>query len=212
MINLPFLLLTAVMAGVLCRFFLRRYMAAQHLCDIYYLMGFAVLLVSALLLSTLGMGILASPYVLTVASLIPLGLAMGIAEEHFPTWKRGFKWFALVGFLAIAIASIGGFTVLRKIAVPIFHGGAGLVIILGPFLAKGAAGRFRWVGVAGLLIGIGGMALAFLNTGRALFGLFTAEVVIAIFAPLLFLMTAAFAVGFLGPRVAAARRPDETTL
>jgi hypothetical protein len=199
MINLPLLLLTAVMAAILCRHFVRRYMAARDLCDIYYLMGFVVLLISALLLAFLGLDILASPYVLTVASLIPLGIAMGIAEEYYPAWKRAFKWFALVGFLAIAVASIGGFTLLRKIAVPIFHGGAGLVIILGPFLASGAASRFRWVGVGGLLIGIAGMSLAFLNAGRALFGIFTAEVVMAIFAPLLFLMTGAFALGFLGP-------------
>ncbi|MGE5073046.1 MAG: hypothetical protein ACM3MF_06430, partial [Anaerolineae bacterium] len=113
------------------------------------------------------------------------------------------------GFVAIAVASIGGFTVLRKIAVPIFHGGAGLVIILGPFLAAGANGRFRWVGIGGLLIGIGGMSLAFLNMGRALFGIFTAQVVMAIFAPLLFLMTGAFALAFLGPPAAEARGAEE---
>ncbi|MCK7526985.1 MAG: hypothetical protein MZV64_59965 [Ignavibacteriales bacterium] len=37
---------------------------------------------------------MASPYVLTVASLIPLGISMGLAEEYFPTWKKYFKWFA----------------------------------------------------------------------------------------------------------------------
>jgi len=40
-------------------------------------MGFAVLLVSGLLLVTLGLGILKSPYLLTVATLIPLGISMG---------------------------------------------------------------------------------------------------------------------------------------
>ena len=71
-------------------------------------MGFAVLLISGLLLIFLGYDILASPYVLTVASLIPLGISMGIAEQYFPSWKKAFKWFALIGFLAIAITSIGG--------------------------------------------------------------------------------------------------------
>jgi hypothetical protein len=60
-------------------------------------MGFAVLLVSGLLLIFLGLGILASPYVLTVASLIPLGISMGLAEEYFPQWKTYFKWFAAIG-------------------------------------------------------------------------------------------------------------------
>jgi hypothetical protein len=44
------------------------------------MMGFAVLLVSGLLLVTLRLGILKSPYVLTVATLIPLGISMGVTE------------------------------------------------------------------------------------------------------------------------------------
>lgn len=79
-------------------------------------MGFAVLLVSGLLLIFLGYDILASPYVLTVASLIPLGISLGIANEYFPEWKKAFAWFSLIGFLAIAITSIAGLTTLKKIA------------------------------------------------------------------------------------------------
>ena len=86
---------------------------------------------------------------------------------------------------------------LKKFSVPIFHGVAGLVIFLGPFLAKGAPKGFFWVGVGGALIGIGGLALASLTvTGAALFGIFTSELVFTILAPLLFLMTLAFTMGF----------------
>ena len=112
----------------------------------YYIMGFLVLLVSGALLMLRGRSVLASPYVLTVSSLIPLGISMGIAEQYFPSWKRAYKWFALIGFLAIAITSIGQMGALKKIAVPLFHGGAGLVIIFGPFLARKAPVGFRWVG------------------------------------------------------------------
>ena len=158
-------------------------------------MGFAVLLVSGLLLIFLGLGILAWPYVLTVASLIPLGISMGIAEEYFPAWKTYFKWFAAVGFVAIAVSSIGGLDVLRKISVPLFHGVAGLVIFLGPFFAKGAPKGFWWVGIGGLLIGLGGIALAFISVGAQLL-FFSPEFVMLILTPLLFLMTGAFAIGF----------------
>ncbi len=190
-----FLLLTGLLAAYLCWYFYQRYNLHKALHNLYYLMGFLVLLVSGLLLIFLGLGILSSPYVLTVASLIPLGISMGLAEEYFPAWKKAFKWFALVGFLAIAITSIAGMDTLKKIAVPLFHGVAGLVIFLGPFLAKSAPKGFWWVGIGGVLIGLGGIALAFLSAGSQLL-FFSPEFVMMILTPLLFLMAAAFTIGF----------------
>lgn len=189
------LLATGLVAIYLLWRFWNRYSAKKGLYDLYYLMGFAVLLVSGLLLIFLGWGILSSPWVLTVASLIPLGISMGIAEQYFPAWKKPFKWFALIGFLAIAVTSVGGLVVPRKIAVPLFHGVAGLVIFLGPFLAKGAAKEFWWVGIGGVLIGLGGIALAFLSGGSQLL-FFSQQFVLTILAPLLLLMSLAFAWGF----------------
>jgi hypothetical protein len=190
-----FLLLTGLIAAYLCWYFYRQYNLHKVLHNIYYLMGFAVLLISGLLLIFLGLGILKSPYVLTVASLIPLGISMGLAEEYFPKWKTYFKWFAAIGFLAIAITSIGGMDTLRKVAVPLFHGVAGLVIFLGPFFAKNAPKGFWWVGIGGLLIGLGGIALAFISMGAQLL-FFSPDFVMMILTPLLFLMTGAFAIGF----------------
>jgi hypothetical protein len=120
---------------------------------------------------------------------------MGVAEEYYPAWKKAFKWFAVVGFLAIAITSIAGLDTLKKIAVPLFHGVAGFVIFLGPFFAKGAPKGFWWVGVGGLLIGLGGIALAFLSVGRQLL-FFSPALVAIILTPLLLLMTGAFTLGF----------------
>jgi hypothetical protein len=195
MIDFLFLLLTGLIAAYLCWYFWNRYNLYKALHNVYYLMGFAVLLVSGLLLIFLGLEILASPYVLTVASLIPLGISMGIAEEYYPRWKTYFKWFAAIGFLTIAVTSIGGMDALKKVAVPLFHGVAGLVIFLGPFFAKGAPKGFWWVGIGGALIGLGGIALAFITMGRQLL-FFSPEFVMIILTPLLFLMTGAFALGF----------------
>ncbi len=190
-----FLLLTGLLAAYLCWYFWKRYGLHKALHNIYYLMGFAVLLVSGLLLIFLGLDILASPLVLTVASLIPLGISMGLAEEYFPAWKKYFKWFAAIGFVAIAITSLGGMDTLKKIAVPLFHGVAGLVIFLGPFFAKRAPKGFFWVGIGGLLIGLGGIALAFISVGAQLL-FFSPAFVMLILTPLLFLMAGAFAIGF----------------
>ncbi len=195
MIDIVFLLLTGLIAAYLCWYFFQRYNLNKALHNLYYLMGFAVLLVSGLLLIFLGLGILKSPYVLTVASLIPLGISMGLAEEYFPQWKIYFKWFAAIGFLAIAITSIGNMDAIKKIAVPLFHGVAGLVIFVGPFVAKGAPKGFWWVGIGGALIGLGGIALAFITMGTQLL-FFSPDFVMLILTPLLFLMAGAFALGF----------------
>jgi len=191
-----FLLLTGLSALYLLWRFYGRWSKGRALHDVYYMMGFLVLLISGLLLIFLGLGILASPYVLTVASLIPLGISMGLVEQYFPQYKRAYKWFALAGFLAIAISSIAGIEIGRKISVPVFHGVAGLVILLGPFFARGAARGFWWVGVGGLLIGLGGIALAFIANGAQLL-FFSPAFVMAILTPLLLLMTLAFTWGFI---------------
>jgi hypothetical protein len=190
------LLATGLVAIYLLYRFWGRYSKGKALYDTYYILGFLVLLVSGLLLIFLGYDILASPYVLTVASLIPLGISMGIVEQYFPSWKRAYKWFALIGFLAIALTSIGQMDALKKIAVPLFHGVAGLVIFLGPFYAKKAPKGFWWVGIGGVLIGLGGIALAFISVGAQLL-FFSPVFVMQILAGLLLLMALAFAWGFM---------------
>jgi hypothetical protein len=195
-LNNLFLLLTGLTAAYLIWRLYMRWSKGKKLFDLYYLLGFIVLLVSGLLLIFLGMGILSSPYVLTVASLIPLGISIGIVEQYFPKYKKAFKWFLTVGLLAIALSAILGLDTLKKISVPLFHGVAGLVIFLGPFLAKKAPKGFRWVGIGGLLIGLGGIALAFISMGRQLL-FFSPEFVAVILSPLLLLMTLAFTLGFM---------------
>jgi len=193
------LLATGLVAAYLAWRFYSRWSKEKALHDIYYMMGFLVLLVSGLLLIFLGYGILASPWVLTVASLIPLCISLGVMNQYFPKYKKAYAWFALVGFLAIAVTSIGGMDGLKKIAVPVFHGVAGLVIFGGPIYAsvKNLAPKdFYWVGIGGALIGLGGIALAFLSLG-AQFLFFSQQFVLMILAPLLLLMSLAFSWGFM---------------
>jgi len=193
------LLLTGLTAIYILYYFFKRYQKEKALYDVYYMLGFGVLLVSGLLLIFFGWDILASPYVLTVATLIPLGISIGLMNQFRPKYKKAYSWFALVGFLAIAITSIGGMS-LKSIAVPVFHGVAGLIIFGLPIykcaVEKNATKGFGLVGIGGALIGIGGMALAFMLAGKPLFGIFTEDFILMILAPLLFLMTLAFTFGF----------------
>jgi hypothetical protein len=201
MLNLDglILLLTGLTAIYMLFYFYKRYQKGKALYDVYYMMGFAVLLVSGLLLIFFGWGILESPYVLTVATLIPLGISLGLMNQFRPNYKKAYSWFALIGFLSITVTSIGGMA-LKSVAVPVFHGVAGLVIFGLPIykclVEKNAPKGFGMVGIGGALIGIGGMALAFLTAGKPLFGIFTESIILMILAPLLFLMTLAFTYGF----------------
>lgn len=192
------LLLTGLTAIYMLLHFFKRYQKEKGLHDVYYMLGFGVLLVSGLLLIFFGWDILASPYVLTVATLIPLGISMGLMNQFLPNFKKAYSWFALVGLLAIALTSIGGMG-LKKVAVPVFHGVAGLIIFLLPLykcvVKKDAKKGFGMVGIGGALIGLGGIALAFLVSGSQLL-FFSADLVYAILAPLLLLMTLAFTFGF----------------
>jgi hypothetical protein len=189
------LLVIGLLAIYLVWRFYGRYQKGKARYDIYFTLGFAVLLVSGLLLIFLGWGILASPYVLTVASLIPLGISLGIANEYFSQWEKAYAWFALLGFIAIGVSTIADLATLKKIAVPLFHGAAGLVIFLGPFLVKDAPKGFVCVGIGGALIGIGEIALAFLTAGSQLL-FFSQDLKHHFLAPLLLLMTLAFTLGF----------------
>jgi len=165
------LLLTGLTALYLIWQFYGCYRVEKALYDINHMMGFAILFVSGVLLIFLGLGILTSPLVLTVATLIPLGISMGLMNQFMPEYKKIYSWFALLGFLAIAISSITG-SPLKKFAVPIFHGVAGLIIFGLPLylciVKKNVPQGFGLVGVGGLLIGIGGIALAFLTAGSQL--------------------------------------------
>ena len=206
LLDLAMLIATAITSIYMIWRFWSRHIQSGALHDVYYMMGFLVLLVSGALLILRGRPVLASPYVLTVSSLIPLGISMGIAEQYFPSWKRAYKWFALIGFLTIAITSIGQMDALKKIAVPLVHGGAGLVLIFGPFLTRKAPVGFRWVGVGGLFIGLAGLSLAVISAGSQLL-FFTSELVGQILPGLLLLMTLAFSWGFMKD-ITARTRPD----
>ncbi|OQX64446.1 MAG: hypothetical protein DRI32_02310 [Chloroflexi bacterium] len=192
------LLLTGLTALYIIWRFWGRYSKDKALHDIYYMMAMAVLFVSGVLLIFGGWGLLASPYILTVATLIPLGLSLGLMNQFMPEYKKAYSWFALIGFLAVAFTSITGNS-LKSIAVPLFHGVAGLIIVGIPLFRciKGEARKgYGLVAVGGILISLGGMALAFLKAGKQLL-FFSETVVMAILAPLLLLMALAFTFGFM---------------
>lgn len=163
---------------------------------ICYTVAFGVLLVACLLLIILGFEILDSSLVVIVSTIIPLSLSLGLVWEYLVEIRMYYLAFAIVGFLAVVITRqvIPGRAAVIVLAV--VHGIAGMVIFLLPIVLS-IQGVTNWgfifVGIGGALIGIGGLLLSFLKTGRPIL---SRDAILTILPGLLLLMTIAFVLGF----------------
>jgi len=162
----------------------------------YYMVSFAVLLVSGLLLIAFGWNILgllgggsaASKFVAVVATLIPFSLAAGLVQRFYPKIATPYLAVLLVGLLLIGASKFLGMPTLAKIVYPVFHSFAGLTIFLVPIIAvkQGKMNTsFYGITIGGSLISLGGIALGFLTAGKQLL-FFSGDFVLMILAPLLF--------------------------
>ncbi len=168
-------------------------------CRYYFVVAFLVLLVAGLILIFAGWEALGWPFVSVVAGLIPFSLATGLIVRFHRGIHIPYLALMILGLVLIAVGKFGDFTGFAKVIYPIFHGIAGLTIVIVPIVAVSsgkAPGGFIFFAIGGALIGLGGMALTFLSGGNRLL-FFSQEVVLAILAPLLFLTTLGFALGMM---------------
>ncbi len=192
------LLITGLVALYTILRFYNAHQKSPRTAYVLYMLSFAVLFVAGVLLILFGYGLLQSPWVAVVTSLIPLCLATGLVYDLKPEWAKGYSIYAIVGFVLVAIVYLGGQEQWAKFVMPLVHGVAGLTIVLLPVWAVSqgvAPGSFLLVSVGGILIGLGGIALTFLKLGKV-FLFFTQDFVFTILAPLLLLMTLAYTWGF----------------
>jgi hypothetical protein len=164
----------------------------------HYITSFAVLFVSGVLIILFDFAVLARPEIKIVATLIPFGIATGLMCQFYQKYAKFYVMFMILGFILIILMNFG--IIHTKLIYPIFHSVAGLTIFFIPILAvnnKTAPKGFLWVTLGGTLIGIGGIALAFLGAGKPLLGIFTADVVFTILSPILLLMTLSYTMGFM---------------
>jgi len=161
-----------------------------------YTVAFGVLLLAALLLMVLGLEVLDSPVVVIVSTIIPLSLSLGLISQFASEFSMVYLVFAILGFLAIVITR---FFISGRIAVvvlAIVHGVAGLVIFILPIvltIQDETPLGFLFVSLGGALIGLGGMLLAFLKTGKAIL---PRETILRVLPGLLLVMTLSFVAGF----------------
>jgi hypothetical protein len=165
--------------------------------NIFFIISFAVLLVAGLILIFTNWNSLLSPFVAIVAGLIPFGLAIGLIKKFYPKYYNLYVIVLLVGLIWIAVAKIFDVMCKGSVALPLFHAIAGLTIFFVPICAVKAGkvkAGFINVTIGGTLIGLGGIALAFIKNGKQLL-FFSPHVVLSILAPLLFLTALFFALG-----------------
>jgi hypothetical protein len=164
---------------------------------IAYTIAFGVLIIAGLLLIILGFDVLESPVVVIASTVIPLTLALGLVWQHLIDYRTIYLVFAILGFLGIVVTRLIPFrNKLPTIVLALVHGVAGLTIFLLPlFLAfqGGMKPAFALVGVGGGLIGLGGLLLSFLKSGKPIL---SREWIFKLLPGLLFLMTICYVVGF----------------
>ncbi|MFA7290251.1 MAG: hypothetical protein WC055_15360 [Melioribacteraceae bacterium] len=192
-----FLLGTGLIAIYLISLFIKEYLKTCKQWNLYYSISFAVLTISGLLLIGLGYGILQSPLVVIVAALIPIVFSMGLVDQYLEKYTKIYSVFATVGFIVLSFTRICELQLLSRIVLITVHSVAGLIIFVLPFLLikkNKVSKEFAFISVGGALIGVGGIALAFLKAGKPIL---SAEIIFTILAPLLFLMCASFSIGFI---------------
>jgi hypothetical protein len=164
---------------------------------IAYTIAFGVLLVAGLLLIILGFDALDSPVVIIVSTIIPLALATGLVYQHLASFRTPYLLFAIIGFAAVTFTrSIQMRNKLPVFTIAIVHGIAGMTIFLLPIITSIQGGThplFSLVGIGGALIGIGGLLLSFLKTGRPIL---SRETILKVLPGLFLLMTVCFVAGF----------------
>lgn len=161
-----------------------------------YTIGFGVLLIACLLLLILGFEVLDSPLVVIVSTVIPLSLSLGLVAEYLPEITTFYILFVIFGFLAVVLTRFLTPGRPAVITLAFVHGISGLLIFLLPIiltLRDETGPGFLLVSLGGALIGIAGLLLAFLKTGKPIL---PRDTILALLPALLLLMTAAFVAGF----------------
>lgn len=162
---------------------------------VFYTIGFGVLVLSCLLLLLFDFEILESKMVVVIAALVPLGLAAGVIVSFFPQTRLLLAFLMFAGLILVLLSRTAMEGAAATILLASVHGIAGMALFLFPIimhLVNRAPARFVLVGIGGALVGLGGLLLAFLKTGK---GFLPKNLIYALFPWLLMAMTAAFVIG-----------------
>ncbi|GEM_PF-1163986 len=161
----------------------------------YFTISFGVLIIAGLLLILFGYEILENPFVVVVAALIPLSLSLGLILTYYPEVHIPYLIFAIAGIFAITITRLSSSKTIATLTLAVVHGIAGLTIFILPIIlyARGKATlSLLFITMGATFIGLGGLLLALIQTGRPLL---SRKTVFTLLPWILLVMTAAFSAG-----------------
>ncbi len=184
---------------VLCAFILVAvsailYIRKRHVAPIMWLISGISFLIIAVALALMRLDALQLPVTPYLGSLYPGLLAVGIIGAKTRYWKH-YLVLVVVLLALIAIGTAASMATIATASRVALHSISGLVIVVLPlvFVAKKASPPSSiLVSLGGLLISVGGLALATLMAGRPLLPF---ETVIYLLHPLLFLSVLIMALG-----------------
>ena len=161
-----------------------------------YTVGFGSLVISGLILIVIGYETIHRPLVVTIATIIPLAISLGLIADFFPAFTIYYLLFAIAGLLLVATTRVIDNAQKSVLFLAPIHGVSGLIIFFAPIILSFqniTQPGFLWISVGGALIGLGGLLLSFLRTGKAVL---SQQTVFRLLPPLLFLTTLCFVLGF----------------
>ncbi len=161
-----------------------------------FTVGFGVLVISGLLIIILGNDVLEKTMVVISTTLIPLSLSLGLIAEFIPSATIYYLIFAVTGFTMIVYSRIKPSKRSGAVILVPVHAISGLVIFLLPIIlcfSGVTPPGFVWVTIGGSFIGLGGLLLSFLRTGRQIL---SQDMIFNLLPVLLFVTTLCFVIGF----------------
>ncbi len=162
---------------------------------LFFTIGFGVIIIASLLILIFNFEILSNRFVIIAAALIPISFAIAIVKTFYGKYYLYYLIFAILSLLLILITRFIGGKLISVLSIIIGHGIAGLIIVFLPFflfLSSKAEASVLFISVGGALIGIGGLLLAFLKTGKPII---SENTIFTILLPVLFFTTLFFSLG-----------------
>ena len=191
-INRIILLFVAVMAGI-------QIVSGIEDCGTipiaYYTFSYGIFLVSALLMLLMGVDIIEHDLAALAASTLPLGFSMGLVAAFMLEYHLAYSSLVSVLYGGLIIQKLRHQDKSALLFQILLHGLTGLVLFIMPLvlLFQGTVGiSFLGISVGTGLIAVGGMALAFLKSGKPIL---TKDQIYTIFPGVLLLAVFAFSVG-----------------
>jgi len=191
-INRIILLLVAILAGVQIVIGVEDYGTIPIA---YYTFSYGIFLISALLMLLMGVDIIEHDVAALAASMLPLGFSMGLVSAFMLGYHLAFSSVVSALFAGLIIQKLRHHNKSALIFQILLHGITGLVLFSMPLYLyfKGVLGlNSLGISVGTGLIAVGGMAMAFLKSGKPLL---TKDQIYMIFPGVLLLAVFAFSVG-----------------